>query len=82
MLSTTVPPINLADVLLVFQAAKREDELAVLQDGRFACLTQGRLELIPEACWDLRSNCLHEQSGDTLDLIARLLKPASSDRRV
>ena len=74
LLSVDVPPVNLADVLLALQSSREDNEIAVLQDGRFAVRTERGLNIFHNGCWNLQSNCLEEQSGETLELIASLLK--------
>jgi hypothetical protein len=73
LLTVERPAVNLADVLLALESSGRDDHVAVLQDGRFAKYNKGELLIYPKACWNLRSNYLDEQSGETLELIARLL---------
>ena len=74
LLSVDQPSVNLADVLLALETSGGNDEIAVLQDGRFAVRSENGLRVLPGGCWNLRSNRLEEQSGETLELIARLLK--------
>lgn len=74
LLTVDQPPVNLADILLALETSGGYDEVAILQDGRFAIRTDNGLDVLPSGCWDLRSNRLEEQSGETLELIARLLQ--------